>query len=452
MKIQELKDKLPGLLAKAQAYLATADAENRAPSEEELKDSNDTMAIYEATERQITLLDRAEAAQARLDAPGERRVRPETNVAPQGGAPGAARQPVITGGEPTAAAKGTGGFKSFGEFAKSVRAAVAAPSHADRRLDVRILNAASTFGSEGIGADGGYLVPPDFRTDILEKVMAEDSLLSKTDQQTTTSNSMTFPADEISPWDSSAAMQTFWEGEGQTGTQVKPGLQSNMIRTFKIMTLVGVTDELLSDAPALEGWLRKKAPTRINYKINDAIINGDGVGKPLGLLKSPALITQAAEGSQAAGTVNYLNISKMYSRVPESNRRNAVWITNQDIEPQLDSLVVPGTQPAFPAYLPAGGLSAAPYPTLKGRPVIYSEATAAIGTPGDILFADLTQYMSVVKAGGIRTDVSMHLWFDADQTAFRFVLRIGGLPWWSKTIARPGGKNPYSAYIALAQR
>lgn len=447
--IADLKKKMVELHAQAIALQEAADAEKRELTAEENEKLTGLLDAIDAVEAQIKTRQRLEAAGERLDTAG-RRVTDTPEDEPDKPAPKAQKRAPITGGD--LVAKGTGGFKSFGEFAKCVRQAVAAPSHADPRLDVRVLNAASTFGSEGIGADGGYLVPPDFRDTILEKVMAEDSLLGQTDQQTTTSNAMTYPVDEISPWDTSSAMQAYWEGEGGSGTQAKPGAQSVTVRTNKIMALVPVSDELLQDAPGLEGWLRKKVPERIDYKINDAIINGDGVGKPVGLLKSAALITQAAVGGQASATINFTNISAMWSRMPAGNRRRAVWIINQDVEPQLDALVVPGTQAAFPAYLPAGGLSNSPFPTLKGRPVLYSEATAALGSVGDILFADMTQYLSVVKAGGIRTDVSMHLWFDADQTAFRFILRIGGMPWWSKTIARPGGKNPYSAYVALAAR
>ncbi len=135
----------------------------------------------------------------------------------------------------------------------------------------------------------------------------------------------------------------------------------------------------------------------------------------------------------------------------KSSKRNAVWLINGDVEPQLMSMSFPGTGTAVPVYLPPGGLSGQPYGTLMGRPVISTEAAAALGDVGDISFVDLKQYMSVVKAGGIRQDVSIHLFFDYDVSAFRFVLRVGGQPWWNTAITRLNGLSR-SPFITLGAR
>jgi HK97 family phage major capsid protein len=193
----------------------------------------------------------------------------------EGGAPAASVDPKL---------KGTGGFRSLGDFALAIRAA--ARGNIDPRLKAldssRIFNAApSTYSQEGVGADGGYLVPPDFRTTILQKVLAEDQLLSRTDQQmTTSSNSITIPVDETTPWQTSGGIQAYWEGEAATYLQSKAALQTVTIRAYKLGALVPVTDEQLEDGPALEAYLRRKTPDKMNFKINDALLNGDGVGKP----------------------------------------------------------------------------------------------------------------------------------------------------------------------------
>jgi HK97 family phage major capsid protein len=86
-----------------------------------------------------------------------------------------------------------------------------------------------------------------------------------------------------------------------------------------------------------------------------------------------------------------------------------------------------------------------------GRPVISTEAAAALGDAGDISFVDFSQYMSVIKSGGIRQDVSIHLFFDYDITAFRFVLRVGGQPWWNTAITRLNGLSR-SPFVTLGAR
>ena len=68
--------------------------------------------------------------------------------------------------------KGKWGWRTFGEFAAAVRPASRNGGHVDPRL---VVNAPTTVSTEGIGADGGYAVPPDFREAIMEKVMGEAS-------------------------------------------------------------------------------------------------------------------------------------------------------------------------------------------------------------------------------------------------------------------------------------
>ena len=444
--IQALKDKLPGLLAKAQAYLDASATENRAPTDEEQTGCDETMAIFEATEKQIGSLARAQAAQERMDAPGVRLVRPENATITE---PPARGSTTVTGGDRTGASKGTHGFQSLGDFAMAVRNARTAGT-VDPRL--RIQNAAGSYGSEAVGADGGYAVPPDFRSTILKKVQGEDALLSLTDQYTTASNELILPVDEATPWASTGGVQVAWLGEGSVIPGSKPALGQFQLRANKIAALVTVTDELLQDAVTLDAYITNKVPDKMNYAINAAIIGGTGVGQPGGIIGAPSTVTQAAESGQVAATINYANVTKMWSRMYAPCRKNGVWIINQDVEPQLFSMVVTGGSPALPAYLPPGGLSERPFGMLMGRPVYYSEACSAVGTPGDIIFADPKQYASLIKAGGVRTDVSIHLYFDADQTVFRVIMRVGGNPWWKTSIVRAKSALPLSWAVTLAQR
>jgi len=440
-KIKELKEKLAAIKAEADAIQALADQGKRDLTEDEVKAIDGLFKAFDMTEKEITRRERLEVLNSRMEEPGKRVIDNSPLPDPRPGR--------ITGGEPAASRMvGTGGFKSFGEFAMATRQA--AGGRVDPRLHV--LNAASTTSQEAVGADGGYAVPPDFKTVILQKVMAEDELLAMTDSIPTTSNSVTLPVDETTPWQTSGGIQAYWEGEAAQIPQSKAALRNVTIRANKLTALVNATDELLEDAPSLDAYLRKKAPEKINFKINDAIVNGGGVGMPLGLLNAPALVTQAAEGGQTADTVNVQNITKMWGRLYGKLRKNAVWLINQDVEQQLATLTLGGSSVAFPVYLPPGGFSQAPYATLMGRPVIVTEACQALGDVGDIILTDLTQYLTVVKSGGVKTDMSIHLFFDQGITAFRFIVRIGGNPYWQAAIARKNGSNTLSHAVALAAR
>ncbi len=59
-------------------------------------------------------------------------------------------------------------------------------------------------------------------------------------------------------------------------------------------------------------------------------------------------------------------------------------------------------------YLPPGGISGAPYGTILGRPVIPTEFNATCGTVGDIVFANLDNYLTISK-GGVQETASPHV-------------------------------------------
>lgn len=349
----------------------------------------------------------------------------------------------ITGGLPVGVSRGSSGFRTVGDWA------VAARKTSRGNPDPRILHAPTSYGSEGANADGGFAVPPDFRENIMKQVLGEDSLLALCDQQVTSSNALTLPLDTTTPWQSSGGVTAAWTGEGAAITQTKPSLGMVEVKLNKLAALVPVSDELMEDAPALTTWLSTKVPDKFTSAINDAFINGNGNGKPQGMLNAPCKVTQAAESGQGAGTITSTNVMKMWSRLYGKLRRNAVWLANQDAEQQLQQLVLPGTSPAFPAYLPPGGFSQSPYSTLFGRPVIVLEGCQAVGTEGDLILCDPTQYLAVLKTGGMRTDVSLHLYFDTDTAAFRFVMRVGGQSYWPAAVARSHGNNTLSPIVTL---
>ena len=129
------------------------------------------------------------------------------------------------------------------------------------------------------------------------------------------------------------------------------------------------------------------------------------------------------------------------------SRANAAWYGNQELEPLLYTLKV-GDKPV---YIPAGGLSEAPYATLFGRPLVPLEQCSALGEVGDILLTDISQYMLVDK-GGINAQSSIHCRFLYDEEVFRFIYRCDGQPIWNKPITPYKGSATLSPFVTLAAR
>lgn len=348
-------------------------------------------------------------------------------------------------------------FNSFGEQMAAVMNAGIPGGTFDPRL--RIVAAAGSGLSESVPSDGGFLVQQDFSTELLQEVFTTGVLASRCRRIpiSSNSNSIKIPGiDETSRASSRmGGIIGYWEDEAGLKTKSKPKFRKIELNLKKLIGLCYATDELLQDATALEGVIRTGFASEFGFLLDDAIINGTGAGQPLGILNSGCLVSVAKETGQKADTVVAENVIKMYSRIFASSRPNAVWLINQNIEPQLFTMSLAVGTGGVPIYMPAGGLSGQPYATLFNRPVIAIEQAATLGDAGDIIFADLAGGYILAEKGGIQSDMSIHVRFEYDESVFRFVLRVDGQPVRASALAPYKGSSTndtQSHFITLAER
>ena len=356
----------------------------------------------------------------------------------------------VTGGNTRNDDKAKAGFKSFGEFAATVHRHAMGEATKDDishlksvlTLETKGSTAPDAYSQTGVGADGGFLVPQDFRTEISRYSFGDESLFARTTQIPVNGNSLTLPKDETTPWGSDG-VQVYWTGEGQQIQESKLKIGEADIKLHKLAALVPVTNELLEDAAiSLDAYLNQVAPEKIRFKVDDAIINGNGVGKPLGIRNSGALKTITRTTATGISTPE---IAGLLAGTTGSSMMKGVYVGHSTILPDLVTATIGDT----PIFTPPGGLKDAPFGALLGRPIIYHELAQARDTAGDLSYYDLSQYISVVKTGGVRSDVSMHLYFDRDITAFRFILRVGGQPWMAAPITQNNGGGTLSPFVTV---
>lgn len=325
---------------------------------------------------------------------------------------------------------------------------------------------AATGLSEGIAADGGFLVQTDFQTELLQNVydMGEIAKRIRMIPVGANSNGITFNGvDETSRANGSrwGGVQAFWTGEAQQKTASQPSFRRIKMELDKLTGLCYATDELLQDSVALEAWLRQAFTDEFTFKVEDAVINGTGAGMPLGILNSGAVITVNKVTSQAAATINAANILAMWARLPARSQRDAVWLVNVDTAPQLGTIYTPITNVAGTenvggiasvgvVYTPPG-VNGNQFAMLMGRPVIPCEYCATLGTAGDIILADLGQYLGIDK-GGVQAASTIFVRFIFDETTFRFVYRFNGMPLWRSPMTPYRGTNTLAPFIVLQTR
>ncbi|RMD03235.1 phage major capsid protein [Clostridium autoethanogenum] len=421
-----LKQKLDSQAAIVQGAIDAA----RAMNEEEQK-------LYDDLEVEIKNLEKTIEAEDKL------KEREKLNKTP-------VNEPIYAKPKDPNEKKWKGGM---GEFLQAVAKASSPGGIMDNRLIYQ--NSASGL-NESVTSEGGFMLENDFIQDMFDVMMSESQVANRIRMipiGANTNRLRTLGIDETSRANGSrwGGVQAYWIAEAETVTKSKPKFREIDMALQKLLALCYVTDDLLQDATALEAIVRQAYADEMSFKIDDAIINGSGVGMPLGILNSDALISVPKEKDQAAGTIKYENILKMWSSVPARLRANAVWYINQEIEPQLYTMALNIGTGGAPVFLPSGGASSSQYSTLLNRPIIPIEQCSVLGKKGDIILADPTQYIGIDKKAPT-ADVSIHVRFLYDEQVFRFIYKFNGAPYRNKPITPYKGANSLSPFVTLGDR
>lgn len=348
-----------------------------------------------------------------------------------------------------------GGFRNMAEFGMAVKQlctpGVEVTKENRDRMDLiqkqwgAQTKAPSNVSQTTSGADGGYLAPPDMQEQVWSLVYDdEDSLLARTSPRQTSKGSIEMTANESTPW-GTAGIQASWAGENNQRSADKLNLNRPAIKLHTLSVFVNASDEVLEDAPQLNQLLTEDSAKAINWKASDAIVNGTGVGQPLGILNAASTVTVAKEGSQAADTILLANILKMKSRM--LLQQGAIWLANSDTIPQLGALVDAGSNAL---YIQNVALDMPE--TLAGKALFFSESCDTLGDLNDIIYFNPAGYFSAVKTSGIDFASSIHLYFDYSVTSFRWNFRMGGEPVLSSAVTPNLSSNTKSYAVNLAAR
>jgi len=305
-----------------------------------------------------------------------------------------------------------------------------------------------------IDSDGGFLVQTDFASEIMRKMHGVGDLLGRVRRipLEANANGIRLPmVDESSRADGSrlGGIRGYWVEEGEAPTATKPTFATLNLELHKVAALGYASEELLSHVSAMTAMFVDGFAEELRFKVEDAIFEGDGAGKPQGFTEANAAISVAKEGGQAAATILHNNLKNMWARGWGRSRPNMIWMINQDCEPALDDLAkvigTGGVEPNWVTYSPEGVLR------IKGRPVVTSEYCSTLGTVDDIVLVDLSQYYFVDR-GGVEQAQSMHVRFTTDEMAFRATYRVDGGMSWKEALTPFKGSNTQSPVVVLATR
>jgi len=344
--------------------------------------------------------------------------------------------------------KGASGFRGLREFCFTI-----ATNKGDSRLENLIASKALT---EGDPESAGILVPIEYQDQLIKLAIEKGKifpLCSMTDMKTAECKVPVAASLDESSGQLYGGIEFAWIDEGAEKTEKDFKLQRVGLKAKKCVALCKASNELLEDSsPKAEAVLRDLFSDAFKNLMDNIVIQGTGAGQPQGILSAPCLYTVAKESGQAANTIVWNNIKKLMSRIYPDGRDFSYWIINDSCLDQIWNLSVPiGTGGSTVMIASGQGADIKPVPaTLMSRPIIWCSHGSALGTKGDIILADLRQYLIGIRKA-LTIDVSIHVYFKTNYALFRIEARLDGQPVLPSTM-KTRTNFEVSPFVTLATR
>lgn len=304
---------------------------------------------------------------------------------------------------------------------------------------------------ESVPADGGFLVPAEQAARIHAVSLENEIVQPRCYVQPMLSNSIKIPAMEIGNHSTAlfGGFTASYTAEAGTIDEHNPKSRAMELNAKKLTGLIRFSSELNADAPGGMNQIEVLCGKGLAWYRDKAFLKGTGAGQPLGILNAGCLVSVGKESGQKADSIVYENLTKMMSRMFAGSFLNSAWICHQTTIPQLLTLSLAiGTGGSVIPVMTRG--TTGQFEILT-RPVLFTEKTSPLGDLGDILLADLSQYVVGLRSE-MRFDTSIHVAFTTDELLSRIIERHDGQPLWDKALTLADGTTTVSPFVVLAER
>lgn len=342
----------------------------------------------------------------------------------------------------------TRGFASSREFCMAVM-----QTYRTNRMDERLkpLQAAAGSDEQGGYSDpyGGFLLPVAFSPDLLAIQGEGDPTASLTRKLPMDAPMVKVNArvDKNHATSVSGGLVVYRHSETAEATATRMQFEQLSFDAHELMGAAYATESILTDSPrAFIALISDGFRDEFAAKILSEKLSGSGAGgQYLGVLNSPCVISVAKETGQKAATIVKENVDAMAARCWRYG--SAVWLANHGTRTQLKSLVqVVGTGGTPVPYFTTAGSQ----DYLDGRPLFFTEFCAALGTVGDLILGNWSEFIEGTYQP-LQQAESIHVRFLNNERAFKFWLRNAGMPWW-RTALTPKNGSTLSPFVTLATR
>jgi HK97 family phage major capsid protein len=246
-------------------------------------------------------------------------------------------------------------------------------------------------------------------------------------------------------------VQMYWTAEAQTRTETEPQFKQLELKAWELSGYSVSSNVLLQDSViGLEKFLLTLFARAIAWFEEYAFLQGNGVGKPQGILTAAATIATGGNGGGTgranANQVGFADVATMWSKLLPLSWSKAIWAFSPSVVPQLLQLKDGANRAIFISI--DQGATKGPNWALLGRPAFPTEKLPALGTKGDLVLIDPSFYV-IGDRMSVEVAASEHVNFLKNQMTWRVVERIDGQPWLDKAVTLQDASTQVSPFVVL---
>jgi len=273
------------------------------------------------------------------------------------------------------------------ESQRTRESAVSAPPAADYRaafwaaMRSGLVNAEVRDHGTSPDASGGYLVPNEFKRELIQALNEQNVMRALGTSFATASGIMSIPVN-------SAHGAASWKAEAAAYATSDETFSEVTLSAYKATALIKVSEELLNDSVfPIESFLATEFGRRLGKLEEEAFVNGSGSGQPTGVVGGSTLGTTA----NATNAITSDELTDLHYSLGRAYRSRASWLMADSTVKMIRKLKTGVSSDN--TYLWQAGLQAGEPDQIFGRPVYVSEYMPAATTGlKAILFGDFSYY------------------------------------------------------------
>lgn len=410
-KILKLKQERAEAIAQMRGILDSCEREGRDLTENDL-------ASYDGLEKKSARLAQDIEREERL-------AKMETGVNTSTGAASRGTATTSTVGQ-------TGEFRNFGEWLN-------AAFRRDIRPDAEVRDQ-----KLGVGSQDGYLVPAQFLNEFL-KLNPESQIVRPRARVIPGGDAP--DAELLIPALSQGANGVYggvtvgWTGEAAAMGETSATLEQITMRAREVTAYVKVSNMLMRNSAAASSIISSLLGDAVLGAEDYAFLQGDGVGKPLGVINCPGrkIIVR-----NTANKILYEDILAAQQALLPESQAFAMWVVNQSAFSQVKDLKDSSGNRIYTEGNLVKGFPA----TLDGIPIRFTGRTPVLGSEGDLMLVDLRYYL--IRDGlAPMISFSKHVGFVNNQTYVKVVSSVDGQGWIKTALELEDGSTTVSPFAVL---